>query len=315
MSFEEWLERCKRYRQEVLGLDGDISSHIWVIKGSTETSWDLSVQYQRDHHAFSAAFIIFCLDDGLFYVTHKQAQGVITRALLKPIGMIDYLVFPWETQQEPLRVLRDTCRYRITWMHDAAPTDREPEDLNMANVEKRLRARDISELNPCDAASRGYCDVLFELLTDYPHLGKKRAEVELLSFWEETSRLSEKATLKWLKANGVDLHQYWVPPTTRDIQLFLQRFPDVAHPNELPSGCFEMPYEDAPSSAWPLYRGGTCHLTYRDMPAWAWQHYERFKERTKRMCAEKRDAIIESDERIRYLLGEFWESVTQKSKS
>lgn len=306
-TFQEWLERSKRYRQDVLGLpssDDDILSHVWVIETTARASWDISAEYARAHHRFSAAYVIFVIrDQGVYFVTYKQAQGFISAPLLKPIGTIDYLVFPWEVSASAVTARwKTSCAYRVTWLHDLAPTTRQTDEVSMANVEKRLRARYISELDVADAASRGFCDLLFSLCHEYPHLGKKRAELEQLCFWDATSRLTEKATLRWLRDNGMDLTRHWVPCTTRDVQAFLERFPDdVETPYELPSGCFELPYEDAPSEM-PIYApNGTCHLTYRDMPGWAWKHYERFKENLKRI---PKDDLMSSDARLgKFFLG------------
>jgi hypothetical protein len=300
--FQEWLNRCKRYRADILGLDNsDIEQHLWVIEDLCQGHevWDVSVAARKDYHYFSATYVIFALDDGLFYITYKETQGLVTRAIMKPVGLIDYLIFPWEVDGVSVSTKAHSCHYKVTWL--ARQLENEP--LRLQVVEKRLRARYINQLDHTDAVSRAHCDVLFALCKEYPKLGLKRVELEQMAFWDATNRLTERATLRWLRDNGFDLHKHWVEPTARDIQHFLQRFPDVSNPSELPTGCFELPYEDVHGS-WPIYGPrGTCHLSYRDMPGWVWKQYERFREQTRVICANKRDEILSADERFRYLIG------------
>jgi hypothetical protein len=303
-SFQEWLSRCKRYRSDILGLDNDdIEDHLWVIEDLRQghDGWDVSVTARKHYHFFSATYVIFHLDTGLYYVTYKQTQGLITRATMKPIGLIDYLLFPWEDNQAPGETfVKHACHYKVTWTVQQI----QDEPLRMADVEKRLRARFITQLDHTDAVSRAYCDLLFALCKEYPKMGLKRAELEQMAFWDATNRLTERATLRWLRDNGFDLHKHWVQPTARDMQHFLQRYPDAVHPSQLPTGCFELPYEDASGPGWPIYGPhGSCHLTYRDMPAWVWRQYERFKEQTRIVCSNKRDDILSMDARFKFLMG------------
>lgn len=304
--FQEWLNRSVRYRQDVLGLSSeDILDYLWVIPiKPTDTTWDLSTVKRN---RFNACFVIFDQGDALYYVTFKQLQGVIGRHLLQPIGTIQYLLFPWETSTTLFTPLKESCNYRITWLHDLAipgGASQLADEVALPRIEARLRARTIAQLDPMDASTRGFCDLLFDLCSEQPQLAKKRAELEQLAFLDATARLSEKATLKWLRDNGMNLQQQWVAVTDRDLESFLQRFPNVEHPSELPRGCFEVPYEDAVTTQLPIYGpNGTCHLTYRDMPAWAWRHYERFKEVTRKICANSRDDIIRADPRMSYLMG------------
>lgn len=299
-TFKGWLEKAQDFRTSVLNLpSGDMMHYIWCLTVTQGTEWDVSLEHR---HMFNSSIIIVLnqSEDILGHLTWPQlvqANGVIHQRHLKPLE--DYVIFPWETQEISLSVPKTPPKYRMTWLHDLAGTREMFDSVQMHRVERRLRARTLLELDEADAATRGFCDLLFEVFGD-ARLAQKRRELERLAFLDAMRNVTERNVIIWLHDNGFDLARYWVPATVQDNQCFIEKFQIQPHELHLmPKGCFEVPYEDFPGSHLPIYGPqGTAHLTYRDVPEWAWQHYERFLQHMKRIAP----SIDKTDERFRYLL-------------
>lgn len=302
MNFQEWLLTSKHYRVDVLGLSPDVEQHLLIIHtNNAQGPWDISVQL-KEYNKFSASIIFFVLDGKtlLGYVTWEIAAGVYPSGYgvikhLKQIGTVQYVVFPWEVELEQhlFKRVEQVPAYRLTCLGDISSLNILG-NVRMDLVERRLLAETLLEIDTSDAGSRGFVDMLLHV-GQCTELAERRAELERLSFWDSMKHLTERATLKWLRANGMDLMKHWVAPTARDLQVFIARH-NPQTPQELPTGCFALPYEDDPLGG-PLYSGGTCHLSYRDVPAWAWGRYMYFKDHLSKVNVD-----ILGDERVQHLL-------------
>jgi hypothetical protein len=296
MLFSEWLGRSQHYRKDVLGLPSDdILQHIWHLKVYTsDSAWDVSQEMKLHCHKFNSTFVIFEDENGLYQMSWKQlkgCRGFVERPQLKPIGMIDYLIFPWELNDKP-KYHHPLPRYRVTCLQDL-----ETYQVRMDNVERRLKARIVAELDPMDSGTRGFCDMLFELCDVFPYLGKKRAELERLAFLDAVKVTDEDICFKWLDSSSC-----WITtPTVEDVQSYVERFNNPEEEEPI-SRCLVVPYEDCPNANIPIHAGGLAHLTFRDIPEWAWQQYERFKQHVHCVVESQKDALL-SDQRVRYLMG------------